>query len=100
MSIELPATSGHYRDMTERLLKVTLSPNQTNKQKTSQIILLEQPWVILHMVLFITVIIALVYLQHIVKEYMNKNYVSTDEHVVVPKFKSLVNYLLDKFQWV
>ena len=32
MSIELPATSRHRRDMTERLLKATLSPNQTNKQ--------------------------------------------------------------------
>ena len=31
MSIELPATSRHHRNMTERLLKVTLSPNQTNK---------------------------------------------------------------------
>ena len=30
MSVELPATSRHRRDMTERLLKVTLSPNQTN----------------------------------------------------------------------
>ena len=26
------ATSRHRRDMTERLLKATLSPNQTNKQ--------------------------------------------------------------------
>ena len=33
VSIELPATSRHHRrrDMTERLLKATLSPNQTNK---------------------------------------------------------------------
>ena len=31
MSIELPVTSRHRRDMTERLLKATLSPNQTNK---------------------------------------------------------------------
>ena len=30
MSIELPVTSRHRRDMTERLLKATLSPNQTN----------------------------------------------------------------------
>ena len=30
VSIELPAISRHRRDMTERLLKVTLSPNQTN----------------------------------------------------------------------
>ena len=30
-NIELPATSRHHGDMTERLLKVTLSPNQTNK---------------------------------------------------------------------
>ena len=30
VSIELPATSRHRRDMTERLLKATLSPNQTN----------------------------------------------------------------------
>ena len=29
---ELPATSRHRRDMTERLLKATLSPFQTNKQ--------------------------------------------------------------------
>ena len=35
MSIELPVTSRHRRDMTERLLKVTLSPNQTNKQNKS-----------------------------------------------------------------
>ena len=27
MNIELPATSRHHRDMTERLLKATLSPN-------------------------------------------------------------------------
>ena len=33
VTIELPATSRHRRDMTERLLKATLSPNQTNKQK-------------------------------------------------------------------
>ena len=32
VSIELPATSRHRRDMTERLLKATLSPNQTNKR--------------------------------------------------------------------
>ena len=32
VSIELPVTSRHRRDMTERLLKATLSPNQTNKQ--------------------------------------------------------------------
>ena len=32
VSIELPATSIHRCDMTERLLKVMLSPNQTNKQ--------------------------------------------------------------------
>ena len=31
VSIELPATSRHRRDLTERLLKATLSPNQTNK---------------------------------------------------------------------
>ena len=31
MSTELPATSRHRRDMTERLLKATLSPKQTNK---------------------------------------------------------------------
>ena len=30
VSIELPATSRHRHDMTERLLKATLSPNQTN----------------------------------------------------------------------
>ena len=41
MSIKLPATSRHHRDMTERLLKATLSPNQTkstdkqNKMKKS-----------------------------------------------------------------
>ena len=29
MSIELPVTSRHRRDMTDRLLKATLSPNQT-----------------------------------------------------------------------
>ena len=29
VSIELPATSRHSLSMTERLLKVTLSPNQT-----------------------------------------------------------------------
>ena len=32
VSIELPATSRHCHDTTERLLKGTLSPNQTNKQ--------------------------------------------------------------------
>ena len=32
VSIELPATSRHRRDMIERLLKATLSPNQTHKQ--------------------------------------------------------------------
>ena len=33
MSIELPATSRHRRDMIEKLLKAkTLSPNQTKKQ--------------------------------------------------------------------
>ena len=32
VNIELPATSRHNRAMTERLLKATLSPNQTNKQ--------------------------------------------------------------------
>ena len=32
VSIELHVTSRHYRDMTERLLKVMLSPNQTNNQ--------------------------------------------------------------------
>ena len=32
VSIELPVTSRHRRDMTERLLKATLSLNQTNKQ--------------------------------------------------------------------
>ena len=31
VSIELPATSRHRRDMTERLLKATLSPNQSNQ---------------------------------------------------------------------
>ena len=31
VSIELPATSRHRRDMTEKRLKATLSPNQTNK---------------------------------------------------------------------
>ena len=30
LSIELPATCRHRRDITERLLKATLSPNQTN----------------------------------------------------------------------
>ena len=35
VSIELPVTSRHRRDMTERLLKATLSPNQTNNQKTA-----------------------------------------------------------------
>ena len=34
VSIELPATSRHGRDMTERLLKATLSPNQTNNFET------------------------------------------------------------------
>ena len=34
VSIELPATSRHHSDMTERLLKGTLSPNQTNKTKS------------------------------------------------------------------
>ena len=33
VSIELPATSRHRRDMTERLLKGTLSPNQTNNSR-------------------------------------------------------------------
>ena len=33
VSIELPATSRHGHNMTERLLKATLSPNQTNKQR-------------------------------------------------------------------
>ena len=32
MSIELPVTSRHLRDMTERLLKATLSPKQTNEE--------------------------------------------------------------------
>ena len=32
VSTELPTTTRHRRDMTERLLKATLSPNQTNKQ--------------------------------------------------------------------
>ena len=32
VSIELPVISRHRRDMTERLLKATLSPNQTNCQ--------------------------------------------------------------------
>ena len=33
--IEFPATSRHRRDMTERLLKATLSPTQTNKSTVS-----------------------------------------------------------------
>ena len=32
VNIELPAISRHRRDMTERLLKATLNPNETNKQ--------------------------------------------------------------------
>ena len=35
MSVELPATSRHCRDMTERLLKATLSPNQSKKKQTN-----------------------------------------------------------------
>ena len=34
MSIELPASSRHRRDMTERFLKATLSSNQTNSHAT------------------------------------------------------------------
>ena len=33
MSIEFPATSSHCHNMTERLLKAMLSPNQTNAQE-------------------------------------------------------------------
>ena len=40
MSIELPATSRHRRDMTERLLKATLSPNQT--KQTSLLLIYQQ----------------------------------------------------------
>ena len=35
VNIELPDTSRHRRDMTERLLKATLTPNQTNKSTVS-----------------------------------------------------------------
>ena len=38
MSIELPATSRHRRDITERLLKATLSQNQTKNTFDIQVL--------------------------------------------------------------